>query len=47
MKKKEIYGWEHSPRPKENQTINKTRLAYTDGGPGFNNHWQKYYVENV
>ncbi|EFX81412.1 hypothetical protein DAPPUDRAFT_317655 [Daphnia pulex] len=27
----------HSPRHKENQTINQTRLAYTDGGPGLNN----------
>ncbi|EFX81409.1 hypothetical protein DAPPUDRAFT_102497 [Daphnia pulex] len=27
----------HSPRHKENQTINQTRLAYTDGGPGSNN----------
>jgi hypothetical protein len=27
----------HAPRHKENQTINGTRLAYTDGGPGLNN----------
>lgn len=27
----------HAPRHKENQTINATRLAYTDGGPGLNN----------
>jgi len=37
----------HAPRYKENQTINQTRLAYTDTSPAMNNVDQKNNVENV